>query len=150
MRTFQSLGLDLAVGSPLLGPGVQEAPAGCPTHPWCLEVVLTRPSSSSSQDPSPPLPLVCLWVRWGSQGEGCGHVQAFGLQLQGHSQPPAPDLAIQSVSRCCGRGLWGASQVWVASAWGPRFPADGVTGHAHRIGVLFSHVHSPVFAQGAD
>lgn len=59
-----------------------------------------------SQDPSPPLPLVCLWVRWGGLGEGCGHVQALGLQLQGHSQPPAPDLAIRSVSMCCGRGPW--------------------------------------------
>ena len=33
---------------------------------------------------------------------------------------------------------------------GATFPADGVTGHAHRSGVRFSHVLSPVFAQGAD
>lgn len=48
------------------------------------------------------------------------------------------------------KGPAGASHVWVASAWGPHFPADGVTGHAHRSGVRFSHVLSPVFAQEAD
>ena len=79
------------------------------------------------QDPSPPLPLVCLWVRWGGLGEGCGHVQALGLQLQGHSQPPAPDLAIRSVSMCCGRGPWvllrfgfGLLGGHVSSRWGHR------------------------------
>lgn len=46
------------MGSPLPGPGFQQALAGCPTHSWCPEVVLTRPSSSSTPK---TLPHPCPW-----------------------------------------------------------------------------------------